>query len=324
MSNEPSVLYPTEEGFIELATDAELLHIAPQDPSDYTLSETSYFGFNVPEADIDCEIYAWFHPNLGVATGGIMIFQGYKTMAGQAEYLDYRNFLPMPQGDIDDVHYPTGVHVRVIDPLKLIKIDFASPDGQTTVDLTCRAIMPPAGRTDGKHFVQAMKCDGELVLRGERHTIDSYFTRDRSFLLPRSEEPHPVLPLSWVAAVFGDDLAFHAVGADSDEVAASALRWGYVWRDGRVRAVTAMRKKTLRAGNGIWPTGVEMELVDSAGETYVLRGEGRAMLPMPFWPNMITNLTLTRWEYDGRVGYGDYQDVQFGHSLRSVPSTTTL
>jgi hypothetical protein len=249
-----------------------------------------------------------------------MIFQGYKSLAGQAEYLDYRNMLPMPDCDIDDVHYPTGVRIRVIEPLERVEIDFESPDGETKLQLTCRAIMPAAGRTDGKHFVQAMKCDGHLVLRGKPYVIDSYFTRDRSFLLPRSEVPHPVEPISWMAAVFGDDLAVHVVGGDSSVMDESAVHWGYVWRDGELRGVKAMRKKTLRVEGGIWPTGVEIDLLDSRGDEYHLRGTGRAMLPFPFWPNMVTNLMLTAYELDGRVGYGDYQDIHFGHSLRCAPT----
>jgi len=320
MTAQRDALYPTEEGFVQPFPADEFLHRDLPADADYTLSETSYFGFNIPEASIDCEIYAWFHPTLRIVSGGLMIFQGYKQLAGQADYLDYRNAMPAPDGDIDDVHYPTGVRIRVIEPLEHIEITFASPDGQTTLDLTCRAIMPAAGRTDGKHFVQAMKCTGELVLRGERHRIDSYFTRDRSFNLPRAEVEHPVDPFSWVAGVFGDDLAFHAVGPDSEELSTDAARWGYVWRDGELRGLASMRKKTFRDAGPIWPTGVELELVDTRGDSYLIRGTGQSMLPFPFWPNMITNLMFTRWELDGRVGYGDYQDIHFGHTLRSIPS----
>jgi len=320
MSAQARELYPTEEGFREPTAADELLHRDLPPDADYTLSETSYFGFSVPEADINCEIYAWFHPKLEVLSGGLMIYQGYKTLPGQADYLDYRNALPYPEGDLDDVHYPTGVRVRVVKPLERVEIDFASPDGQTRLELTCTSIMPPAGRADGKHFVQAMKCTGELVLRGQRYEIDSYFTRDRSYLLPRAEVEHPVPPISWIAAVFGEDLAIHAVGFDSDELDEKAVHWGYVWRDGELRGLRAMRKKTLRAADAVWPTGVELELLDSRGDTYLLRGTGRAMLPFPFWPNMITNLMLTRYELAGRVGYGDYQDIHFGHTLRAAPA----
>ncbi|MFJ9390510.1 hypothetical protein ACIRON_16920 [Nocardioides sp. NPDC101246] len=320
MTSQRDALYPTEEGFVQPFPADELLHNDVPPDADFTLSETSYFGFNIPEAGIDCEIYAWFHPTLRVVSGGLMIFQGYKTVAGQADFLDYRNTMPYPDGDIDDVHYPTGVRIRVVEPLEHIEIQFESPDGQTKLDVTCRAIMPAAGRTDGRHFVQAMKCNGELLLRGERHVIDSYFTRDRSYLLPRAEVEHPVEPFSWAAGVFGDDLAFHVVGGDSEEMSPKAAHWGYIWRDGELRGLSQMRKKTLREADGIWPTSVEIDLVDSRGDTYEIRGTGRSLLPFPFWPNMITNLMFTRWELNGRVGHGDYQDIHFGHTLREIPS----
>lgn len=312
-------LYPTEEGFVEPAPHDELLHEPPVS-DDHTLSETSYFGFNVPEADISCEIYAWFHPTLKVMSGGLMIYQGYKSIVGQAEYLDYRNVLPYPDTDIDHVRYPCGVQIDVVDPLHHIHIRFDSDEDDTHIDVHCRAIMPAAGRPDGKHFVQAVKCVGELTLRGQRHAVDSYFTRDRSYHLPRSEQPHPVDPTSWMAAVFGDDLAFHCVGSDSDTLSSDALRWGYIWADGELHALTAMRKVTRRLPGTIWPVGVELELADSRGNTHRLTGAGRALLPMPFWANMLTNLMLTRWEYAGRTGFGDYQDIHFGHTLRTAPT----
>lgn len=322
MSAQSRALYPTEEGFLPATASDEFLHPDVPDDADFTLSETSYFGFNVPEADISCEIYAWFHPTLGLVSGGLMIFQGYKTLAGQAEYLDYRNVLPFGPGDIDDVQYASGVRVKVVKPLEEILIEFDAPQDETSFSVTYRAVMPPALRADGKHFVQVMKVTGELTLRGETHVVDSWFTRDRSFLLPRSEAPHPVDPISWTAIVFGDDLAFHVVGRDAATLDPGAADWGYVWRDGELRAVDAMRKTTTRDEGGVWPLSVEIELRDSHGDTYLLRGTGRAMLPFPFWPNMITNLMFTRWELDGRIGHGDYQDIHFGHSLRATATPT--
>lgn len=312
-------LYPVEQGFAPAKPTDEFLHPVSSE-ADHTLSETSYFGFNVPEANIDCEIYHWFHPNLRVTSGGLMIFQGHKRLTTQADYFDYRNFLPYPDGDIGNIEFPTGIRIKVIKPLELIEITFRAPDGAAAFDLECRAIMPAAGRIDGTHFVQAMKCTGELTLRGTRHKIDSYFTRDRSYCLPRSEEPHAVGPLTWGAAVFGSNLAFHFVGADSDELTEQGVRWGYVWCDGTLRKLVRMRKRTLRSADGTTQSGAEIDLEDGEGALWRLRATCVALMPMPFWPNMVTNLGLMRYELaDGRVGYGDFQDVQFGHFLRKMP-----
>src|SRR5262245_52305060 len=89
MQQSSPALCPTEEGFIEPSPEDELLHDHGES-DDHTLSETSYFGFNVPEADISCEIYSWFHPTLKVMSGGLMIFRSYKSIVGQAESLQPR------------------------------------------------------------------------------------------------------------------------------------------------------------------------------------------------------------------------------------------
>jgi hypothetical protein len=310
--------YPTLAGFSEPPPDAELLHQESPD-ADFTQSETSYLGFNIPEAGIDCMIYHWFHPHLQVMSGGILLYQGYKQFTGQGEYVDYRNFLPYPD-QIEDVRYPTGVHVKVIEPLSALDLDFASPDGSVRFEVACRAIMPAAERPDRAHFAQAMRCEGELVLGGTTYPIDGFYTRDRSYSQPRPEDPHPIAPTTWVVAVFGEELAFHIVGSDTDELTDEQLRWGYVWNDGQLRRPVKMRKSTVRADDGMTPIGTTIELEDETGETYLLEGTGIANLPMSFWPNMTTHLMLTEYRLGDRIGHGDYQDVHFGHWLRSIPT----
>jgi hypothetical protein len=309
-------LYARQEGFAAPDPTDEYLHgLAPD--ADYTASETSYLGFNIPEVGINAEIYHWFHPHLRVASGGLMIWQGHKSLTGAADFLDYRNFLPYPSGDIDDIVYPTGVHVRVLEPLAHLTVSFESPDGRVHLELDCQGVMPAAGRADRKHFAQAVRCTGVLGLDGTRHVIDGYFTRDRSYLAPRVEVSHPIAPQTWGAAVFGDDLAFHFVGPDSDELSDAAIHWGYVWRAGELRRPVRMRKHTVRDTDGITPVAATIDIEDSAGEMYRLRGTSKALLPMCFWPNMVTNLVQMRYQLADRIGYGDYQDILFGHYLRT-------
>jgi hypothetical protein len=309
-------LYHQRKGSSAAQISDEFLHESP--PSyDPTLSETSYLGFNIPEMGINCEIYHWFHPSLRVMSGGIMIWRGNHTFAPQADYFDYRNYLPYPENDIADITYPTGVRVQVVTPLQELHVDFTSPDATTWLDLTCRAIMPPARRADGTHFAQAVRCTGELVLAGEAHRIDGHFTRDRSWSSPRPEDPHPIQPMTWGAAVFGDDLALHFVGPDSNDLDETAMRWGYAWRNSEIHELTRMRKVTRRGPDGITPIGVAIDLEDATGYIYHLVGESRAVLPVPFWPNMLTLISQMHYRLDGRSGYGDYQDIHYGHSLRS-------
>lgn len=309
-------LYATQLGFAPVEAADEFLH--GDDPTaDYTLSETSYLGFNVPSAAISCLVYHWFHPRFDLASGGVMIFQGTKQRTGEGEYVDYRNFMPMP-ADIGHVRYDTGVEVRVIEPLGALRMTFAAPDGRASFDVTLTAVMPPAGRADGRHFAQTMRTKGILTLHGVEHRVDGYFVRDRSYLSPRAEMSHPIPPQGWSVAAFDEDLAMHFIGADGHELTEENLRWGYVWRDGRIRSLVKMRQNTRRASDGVVPTTVEVELEDSDGDRYMLQGRVIAMLPMNFWPNMVTHLALCEWRCGDRIGYGDLQDISFGQWLHEA------
>ena len=44
-------------------------------PEGDSLTETWYWGFNIPEQAINCFIYCWCHPNLEVVTAGLIIYQ---------------------------------------------------------------------------------------------------------------------------------------------------------------------------------------------------------------------------------------------------------
>src|SRR5262245_38486477 len=75
--------------------------------------ETSYFGFNIPEHGINGQIYHWFHPTLGIASGGVYIYQGFKQRQDLAECYDWRQTMPIPS-DLTDQRYPTGVRVQMV------------------------------------------------------------------------------------------------------------------------------------------------------------------------------------------------------------------
>ncbi len=312
-----SELYERVTGFLAPNSLDDYLHSGTS--GDYTLSETSYVGFNIPEAAIDAQIYHWFHPELGIVSGGIIIWQGLRETSADADYIDYRNFMPYPSGSVTVQQYPTGVRVEVLEPMKRLKVSFESPDGRTRLEMISEAVMPPAGRADGKHFAQAMRNRGELVLNGVSHRIDGHFTRDRSYDAPRAEIQRPIPPMTWGAAVFGDDLALHFVGFDAPEQSEDAIQWGYVWDGNSLATPVSMQKVTTREADGVTPDGAELEIVDDRGRTFSMKATMLARLPMSFWPNMITNLILMRYELpDGRVGYGDYQDIVFNTFLREA------
>ncbi len=304
-------------GVVAVEPTDELLH-PPSSPGDPDAAETSYFGFSVPERDLNCAIYHWFHPVLGLVSGGVILVRGEVESAARADFIDYRNFMPMPTGDIDDVTHPSGVRVRVVKPLEEIELAYSSADGRLSFELVQRALMPAAGKPGGGHFAQAMVTSGELVLDGERIEIGGSFTRDRSWSTPRPESNHEMPPLGWAGAVFGEDLALHFSAHDGDELDAAGLRWGYVFRDGETRGVAAVAMRTARGPDGAAPRALEVELRDSAGDRYELSGEVRARAPLSVWPNMIDQMCLMEYRLGGRRTFGDFQDLQFNTFLRGL------
>lgn len=282
------------------------------------LIETSYFGFNIPEHQINAEIYHWVHPMYGVVSGGVFIFQGIHTNSMAARYCNWMNYMPEPE-DMTDCTYANGIRVRMLRPMQEWEIAFDDRDAQTRLHLNLKAIMPPAFRPVGGYFTQALKTSGELILRGERYAIDGFFTRDRSWGDPRSEAKKDPPPAGWHVAVFAEDLAFHDFSFESPELNPAIggrypgyengknLLWGYVWKDGELRGIRRTRTRTEFGLCGVGPTVVDLEITDERDETHVLHGETRAALPFRFWPNLPAFFCLTEWSYRGLTGYGDVQ-----------------
>ena len=300
----------------------EFLH-PPAPSGHYSATETAYFGFNIPEQRLNAEIYMWFHPVLKMCSASVYIWRGIKHSTLSCEYVNHYHYLPMPDqianyrvADVMDLNF------EVIEPLRKIRITYSDPDRGVSFDTLHEAIMPPAGRPDGFHFTQAMKVNGTLDLFGERLPVDGWFSRDHSWSQERRETGRKTPPLSWLVGVFGDDLAFHALGFDdpahAPELVARypqlaetpTLIWGYVFRDGETVPLASMSKRTTRDADGLAPIAFETLLSDVNGREYRIDGTVEARMPWQTWQNMNVFFCQTRWTLDGRTGWGDAQDIQ--------------
>jgi hypothetical protein len=293
-------------------------------PDGDALTETWYWGFNIPEAKINCYAYCWVHPNLGVVSAGLFIYQGIKAQHLAAELFDMPAFLSAGVvGDGADIQVPNGLRMNVIDPLKHIHMTYHDPIRETEVDVHLTAVDEPVVRANGKHFEQVMSARGRLVLRGERHDVDSYHVRDRSWSELRPEDHNPAPPYNWVTGVFDDGAWAFNVGSLDDPAhnphwlerypvpADKAFKDGWVRRDGRTIRLTHASKRVEREPGTLRPTHISIEMHDAEGGVHHVTGQIIAGLPWGGWHNMNCHLGLVRWELDDRVGWGDSMDVQW-------------
>ena len=101
----------------------EFLH-PPAASGHHSATETSYFGFNIPEHALNGEIYVWFHPVLRVISASVYIWRGLVPSTLAADYVNHFHFLPFPEHGIEDYEIKDlGLRIKVIEPLKALKIE---------------------------------------------------------------------------------------------------------------------------------------------------------------------------------------------------------
>jgi hypothetical protein len=323
-------------GFTEVRPEDDYLH--PEsfaNVKDDSATETQYFGFCVPEANIHGLTYLWWHPNLGVCSGGLFVYQGIKQTTVHAELCDWRNFMSDAaiKNDLHEYRFDGGYGVKVIEPMKRHHITYADPASRNSVDLFTEAVLPAVMFDDGKHFEQAMKVKGKLVLRGKEYEVDCYTVRDRSWGKPRPEVPLPLAPMSWMVGTFNDSFSFncnmldHASGQperNGEDVAADheALKSGWVHRNGQRGRIVRATKRVYRAAGSTISSGIELQFSDEHGRDFDMRATLVSSCPIQLWPNVWAVVNLMRWECDGLVAYGDNQEVFWNAYLTSRSAKT--
>ncbi len=312
-------------GFGDFTDADDFLH--PQEVVEGdTLTETQYFGFNIPEENIYGFSYFWLHPNLDVVTGGLFACQGLKNSSMQAELFDMHAYVSKDRvitNDLQAYEFPNSYAVKVLEPGKRMRIAYNDEARGNRLDMEATAIMPVAMRGNNKHFEQGMKNSGELVLRGKRYSLDNtYAVRDRSWGQLRPEDNTAMPPMTWLTGTFGDDFAFNCNCADHPDLspdwsgvlempAENTFHDGWIFENGELVRLKSARKSTRRDPQTGRPLRHDIQAQAADGSTYHITGEITAGLPWSGWPNMVCQLYLTRWECKGRTGWGDTQEVQW-------------
>jgi hypothetical protein len=299
----------------------------------YELTSTQYFGFHVPQENVHAFLYLWHHPNLGMVSGGPMVWQGIKESQIACELFDYRAYLSDDAlGDF--VHYKldNGYEVEVIDNGRSFHTSYSDSVRDNHYAVTHTPISELLYWPSGRHFEQVMRTKGEVVLRGKRFAVDGFHVRDRSWGEYRTEQPLSRPPIAWTTGVFDEGFSFNATGTDDptlspiwkghfDVKSKETLNFWWIIVDGTPTPIASMRKLT-KYNHRLFPQAVSLELIDTRGRKFDINGKLAALSHVHHWPNFASVICLFRWECNGKVGWGDHQEVQGGDFVRLMQPTT--
>ncbi|MDT7621044.1 MAG: hypothetical protein QOC75_5435 [Pseudonocardiales bacterium] len=330
-------------------TDLWLPLPAPGEQWDPHLIHTHYFGFSIPEAQIGAFLYVRYQPAFPLSQGGVCIFQGTDNVEHtDMAYLDYEITMPWPTVEGNTVTTANGLRIEFTELGRTARITYTSHDGDTSLDVVAEAVTPllarghvmpgeedhhndPSREPGGTE--QFMHMTGELVLHGERHTIDCYAPRDRSWRQIRVEKRGavPIPPVGWSPMYFGPDLIFNQISfepLDTDPAWAGLFEVGnrpshhYAWIQlgEETREIVRVRRNVLEYHPTIHlPIRQEIEAEDETGATYRFTGEAIACASLPAWPNTSFHDSVYRWEdQEGRVAYATYQELWFDTYQRAM------
>ena len=141
-------------------------------------TETCWYAFCVPERNLMGYLYTWIRPNLGICGGGTLVWDDTAYLPWEVPFFDYNHSIPLPEGlDLRDATLPTGMRVKVIEPLTSYELGYRYPyKDMFEAELRFDALTPPHVFTRGEppftiasHIDQPGRVTGRIRLHGDRH-----------------------------------------------------------------------------------------------------------------------------------------------------------
>jgi len=266
-------------------------------------SETSWYGFSVPERRLCGCVYPLFRPVLGVCSVAVHVWDERACEPWRALYSRTQWHLRMPQGELTDCAVG-GLELQCLEPLRRYRVRYA--DGALcALELEYEGLFAPhaVGIAGGRgHLDQPCRVRGELRLRGERIEIDGFEMRDRSWHV-RDDLRSTRASYSYGVAA---DEAFLAVGLCEGD--GCRIATGFLWRDGdKQPLVSGTRRVETRSGAA--PQQLALDAVDAAGRTLSARGRVHSRLANQATPGMFAWLSLCEWQLEGRRSFGEDQEI---------------
>jgi hypothetical protein len=267
-------------------------------------TETTWWGFYAADGSVGGMVYAFFRPNLGVATLVTSVWDAEDVEPWRAPYSRSLWHLPMPTGDLDDLRLG-HLALRRVEPLARYHLAYDDPGAGCTLVLAYDAVMAPhvvVARPNLGHLDQLCRVTGTIRLRDRIVEVDALAVRDRSWYV-RDDLRSSRAGYTYGAVDEGEHfLAFSRPAEDG------AVHGGYLVRDGEKAELVegARHVRSRRRGH---PDEVEVTAVDALGRALHARGTITSSLGSQSTPGMFAWMSIARWDLDGRAGLGEDHDV---------------
>ena len=321
-------------------------------------TETNWWSWNIPERKMGGWIHAPYYPNRKTVTWRVFHWgpDGYD----QARMAYYKKVeeAPMPENpDLRDIAFPGGGHtLKMLEPGMKYHITYEDKERDFALDFVFTGAHPPRRFEPGEppfiqtpHYDQLGRVVGTLRLRGEDIPLDCWSVRDRTWgprggPYAQSKKQSYATDLDRVAQPGGPRwreierergrgriqyIFGHADGMsgflgfvrpqDGDAAGWSPMNGGYLLRDGVYGDLDKgkSRMRCWRSPETGWCTHMDVELTDTLGREMIIEGTAVSRMSEAGYG---TN-QLMRWDYDGKIGWGEDQDVWNGrHFLRMLDS----
>lgn len=271
-------------------------------------TETFWFSFFVPERNLGGWIYTTVRQNAGVSGGGLWMWDHTATNAWDIPFFENFSALKVPSVDGATIKSPTGAVISVVDPGMVYDLRYDDRD-RVQVELTFRGLETPVPLRSGappypsaSHYDQTGRVTGTVVLDGEPIDVDCYAMRDRSWG-PRTERGYTRVGYTWLAGPDTSLLTFSAPTAATDDIHSGYLRTG-----AKVRSLVSGHRKVRRDPTNAWVEGLDIAAVDENGTEFTATATACSRFILPGATSVCIN-TLLEFDVDGRILYGEDQDV---------------
>lgn len=326
-------------------------------------TETNWWSWNVPERGIGGWIHTPYYPNRKTMTSRIFCWD--PSGWDQARMAYYRKVeeAAMPDNpDLRDITFPgIGYSLKMLEPGMKYHLFYEDKDRDFGLDFVFTGAHPPRRFEPGEppfintpHYDQLGKVEGTLRLRGEDIRLDCWSVRDRTWGPrggpyaqsrkqsyatdldrvrdpggPRWREIERERGRGRIQYIFGHadgESGFLGFVRSQDGTADgwSPMNGGYLLRDGVYGDLDGAksRMRAFRDPATGWCSHMQVELADREGRTMEIEGFAVSRMSEAGYG---TN-QLFRWDFDGKVGWGEDQDVwnprHFLRMLDALKSTT--